>query len=196
MWRVIRFLCAKEISLGFFLPVPRLDDMRQHRHTRTHAHKCKHRTFHFVPLTLRATDPYLPSPLWQNETSALFFFYYSDSTIFCRKAQGDHSCFVLFLTALLFISCPLSSFSGSISAEYVIEFEDQGSTQRVWEELKRVEGKKTHASLRLWPYMSYRFRVIAINDVGKSEPSKPSEIHNTAAEGQSQRFVHTSFCFF
>nr|XP_020445297.1 neural cell adhesion molecule L1-like [Monopterus albus] len=30
--------------------------------------------------------------------------------------------------------------------------------------------------------MSYRFRVIAINDVGKSDPSKPSEIHNTLAE--------------
>lgn len=98
-----------------------------------------------------------------------------------------------FLTALLFISWPLSSFSGSISTEYVIEFEDQGSTQRVWEELKIVGGKKTHASLQLWPYMSYRFRVIAINDVGKSEPSKPSEIHNTAAEGQSQHFVCTGF---
>lgn len=124
----------------------------------------------------------------------LLFFYYSNSTIFCRKAQSDHSCFVFF--ALLFISCPLSSFSGSISAEYLIEFEDQGSTQRVWEELKRVEGKETHASLQLWPYMSYRFRVIAINDVGKSEPSKPSEIHNTAAEGQSQHFVCTAFFFF
>lgn len=70
MWRVIRFLCAKEISLSFLLPVPRLGDMHQHRHT--HTHKCKHRTFHFVPLTPRATDPYLPSPSWQNETSALF----------------------------------------------------------------------------------------------------------------------------
>ncbi|KAI3357413.1 hypothetical protein L3Q82_015847 [Scortum barcoo] len=66
--------------------------------------------------------------------------------------------------------------------EYVVEFEDQGSKERGWEELKRVGGNKERASLSLWPYMSYRFRVIAINDVGKSDPSKPSEIHNTLAE--------------
>uniref|UniRef100_A0A8C9Y5X0 Neural cell adhesion molecule L1 n=1 Tax=Sander lucioperca TaxID=283035 RepID=A0A8C9Y5X0_SANLU len=59
---------------------------------------------------------------------------------------------------------------------------DQGSKERGWEELKRVMGNKERASLPLWPYMSYRFRVIAINYVGKSDPSRPSEIHNTPAE--------------
>ncbi|XP_040009421.1 neural cell adhesion molecule L1.2 [Xiphias gladius] len=66
--------------------------------------------------------------------------------------------------------------------EYVVEFEDQGSKEMGWKEVKRVGGNKERASLPLWPYMSYRFRVIAINDVGKSDPSKPSEIHNTPAE--------------
>ncbi|KAK2851368.1 hypothetical protein Q5P01_007644 [Channa striata] len=66
--------------------------------------------------------------------------------------------------------------------DYVIEFEDQDLKERGWEHLKRVSGNKEHASLPLWPYMSYRFRVIAINEVGKSDPSKPSEIHNTLAE--------------
>ncbi|KAM7404693.1 hypothetical protein PAMP_012017 [Pampus punctatissimus] len=65
--------------------------------------------------------------------------------------------------------------------EYVVEFEDEGSPEKGWEELKRVTGNKEHTSLPLWPNMSYRFRVIAINDVGKSDPSKPSEIHNTPA---------------
>ncbi|XP_070825246.1 neural cell adhesion molecule L1.2 isoform X1 [Chaetodon trifascialis] len=66
--------------------------------------------------------------------------------------------------------------------EHVVEFEDQDLKERGWEELKRVGGNVRRASLPLWPYMSYRFRVIAINDVGKSDPSKPSEIHNTPAE--------------
>lgn len=68
----------------------------------------------------------------------------------------------------------------------MVEFEDQSSKERGWEELKRVSGSKERAVLTLWPYMSYRFRVIAINDVGKSNPSKPSEIHKTPAEGNSQ----------
>ncbi|XP_071332274.1 neural cell adhesion molecule L1.2 isoform X2 [Trachinotus anak] len=66
--------------------------------------------------------------------------------------------------------------------DYVIEFEDQGLKEKGWEELKRVKGGNERTSLPLWPYMSYRFRVIAINEVGKSDPSKQSEIHNTPAE--------------
>ncbi|KAF7662334.1 hypothetical protein LDENG_00239680 [Lucifuga dentata] len=66
--------------------------------------------------------------------------------------------------------------------EYVVEFEDQGLKERGWEELKRVSGNKESTTFSLWPYMSYRFRVIAINEVGKSDPSKPSEIHNVPAE--------------
>ncbi|KAK1899151.1 Neural cell adhesion molecule L1, partial [Dissostichus eleginoides] len=66
--------------------------------------------------------------------------------------------------------------------EYVVEFEDQGSKESGWEELKRVIGKKSRTNLPLWPYISYRFRVIAINYVGKSGSSLPSEIHNTPAE--------------
>lgn len=66
--------------------------------------------------------------------------------------------------------------------EYVVEFEDQRSNESVWKMLARVSGNKERAVLSLWPFMSYRFRIIAINDVGKSDPSKPSGIHNTPAE--------------
>lgn len=93
----------------------------------------------------------------------------------------------LFLYRFLIVyplSLPISShLCLSLPAEYVVEFEDQALKERGWEELKRAGGDEERASLPLWPYMSYRFRVIAINDVGKSDPSKPSEIHNTPAEG-------------
>uniref|UniRef100_A0A3B4H090 Neural cell adhesion molecule L1 n=1 Tax=Pundamilia nyererei TaxID=303518 RepID=A0A3B4H090_9CICH len=66
--------------------------------------------------------------------------------------------------------------------EYVVEFEDHRSNESVWKMLARVSGNKERAVLSLWPFMSYRFRIIAINDVGKSDPSKPSGIYNTPAE--------------
>ncbi|XP_076027981.1 neural cell adhesion molecule L1.2 [Genypterus blacodes] len=66
--------------------------------------------------------------------------------------------------------------------KFVVEFQDQASKESGWEELKRVNGDQESTSLLLWPHMSYRFRVIAINDVGASDPSRPSEMYNTPAE--------------
>ncbi|XP_020785236.1 neural cell adhesion molecule L1.2 isoform X3 [Boleophthalmus pectinirostris] len=66
--------------------------------------------------------------------------------------------------------------------EYIVEFEDQ-EEKGEWEELKRVGGTKQNTHLSLWPYMSYRFRVSAVNEVGKSVPSKPSDVYVTVAEG-------------
>ena len=71
----------------------------------------------------------------------------------------------------------------------MVMYEDQDS--KSWEELKRVNGNTERVTLHLWPYMSYRFRVSAINDVGRSEPSKPTEIHKTAAQGK--RLLTMSF---
>lgn len=76
--------------------------------------------------------------------------------------------------------------------EYVVEFEDQDMKERNWEELKRVEANKKHANLPLWPYMSYRFRVIAINDQGTSDPSNPSDIYKTPADSNGVVFLLTT----
>lgn len=78
----------------------------------------------------------------------------------------------------------------------MIEFEDQDTEERNWEELKRVEANKKHANLPLWPYMSYRFRVIAINDQGTSDPSNPSDIYKTPADSNGVVFLLTAEGFF
>lgn len=98
---------------------------------------------------------------------------------------------MLFCKKWVHLSSP--SHFHSVSTEYVVEFEDQGLKGRGWEELTRVGGNQESAVLRLWPYISYRFRVIAINEVGKSDPSKPSEIYNTPAKGKSLYFAVNSF---
>lgn len=65
--------------------------------------------------------------------------------------------------------------------EYLIEFEETGSERKEWEELSRVSGNIQRTAVPLKPFISYRFRIIAINDIGKSDPSKETEAYSTPA---------------
>ncbi|XP_048642980.1 neural cell adhesion molecule L1-like protein isoform X2 [Marmota marmota marmota] len=64
-------------------------------------------------------------------------------------------------------------------SEYIIEFEGNREEPGRWEELTRVPGTETTVLLPLAPYVRYQFRVVAVNEVGRSQPSPPSEHHDT-----------------
>ncbi|XP_029975061.1 neural cell adhesion molecule L1.1-like isoform X2 [Salarias fasciatus] len=66
-------------------------------------------------------------------------------------------------------------------SEFVVEAaeEQQSGGGWKWAEFRRVPGDFDHAELRLRPYCTYRFRVSAVNQAGRSAPSRPSDPHST-----------------
>lgn len=68
--------------------------------------------------------------------------------------------------------------------EFIIEFEGNKEEPGRWEELARVPGRDTMVMLALAPYVRYQFRVTAVNEVGRSQPSQPSDHHETPPAGK------------
>uniref|UniRef100_A0A8C5HJB4 Neural cell adhesion molecule L1.1-like n=1 Tax=Gouania willdenowi TaxID=441366 RepID=A0A8C5HJB4_GOUWI len=74
----------------------------------------------------------------------------------------------------------------SPTTEFIVEAREQQHGQEgeeegrwKWAEFWRVPGDFDHTQLALHPYCSYRFRVIAVNQVGRSHPSDASDLHRT-----------------
>ncbi|XP_047675607.1 neuronal cell adhesion molecule a isoform X9 [Tachysurus fulvidraco] len=64
--------------------------------------------------------------------------------------------------------------------KFHIQYEDVLHDKGKWHNLTEVPGTKTTAHLKLSPYVHYRFRVIARNEVGFSHPSQPSHVYKTS----------------
>ncbi|XP_061488181.1 neurofascin isoform X7 [Rhineura floridana] len=63
--------------------------------------------------------------------------------------------------------------------DYIVEFEEDRFQPGSWHNHSRYPGSVNSAILRLAPYVNYQFRVIAVNEVGSSYPSLPSERYHT-----------------
>ncbi|KAL3064797.1 hypothetical protein OYC64_000931 [Pagothenia borchgrevinki] len=66
--------------------------------------------------------------------------------------------------------------------EFIVEASEEQHTEHGrwrWEEWEKVPGEFNHLNLTLHPYCTYRFRVFAVNEIGRSDASHFSDHHKT-----------------
>nr|XP_057934884.1 neurofascin homolog (chicken) a isoform X9 [Doryrhamphus excisus] len=65
--------------------------------------------------------------------------------------------------------------------EFLVQFEENHWEPGRWQDLATYPGDLNSVILQLAPFVNYQFRVIAVNTVGRSEPSYPSPRYKTSS---------------
>ncbi|XP_035007831.1 neurofascin homolog (chicken) a isoform X8 [Hippoglossus stenolepis] len=68
----------------------------------------------------------------------------------------------------------------SVITEFLVQFEEDRWEPGRWQNLSTYPGDLNSVILQLAPFVNYQFRVIAINSVGQSQPSRPSPRYKTS----------------
>ncbi|XP_037303967.2 neurofascin homolog (chicken) a isoform X17 [Pungitius pungitius] len=64
--------------------------------------------------------------------------------------------------------------------QFLVQFEEDRWEPGRWQDLSTYPGDLNSVILQLAPFVNYQFRVIAINAVGRSQPSRPSPRYKTS----------------
>ncbi|XP_041748217.1 neurofascin isoform X4 [Coregonus clupeaformis] len=64
--------------------------------------------------------------------------------------------------------------------QFLVQFEEDRWEPGQWQNLSSYPGDLNSVILQLSPFVNYQFRVIAVNSVGKSRPSSPSQRYQTS----------------
>uniref|UniRef100_A0A8C4YJQ8 Neuronal cell adhesion molecule n=1 Tax=Gopherus evgoodei TaxID=1825980 RepID=A0A8C4YJQ8_9SAUR len=161
--------------------------------------------------TIKHDPTLIPTITWVKDNGELFIIHKDSLAIMnvTDKDDGTYTCvanttldsvsasavftvvdrpnppFDLELTDQLERSIQLSWIPGydnnSPITNFVIEYEDGMHEPGVWHYQTEVRGTQTTVQLKLSPYVNYSFRVIAVNEIGRSQPSEASEQYLTKA---------------
>lgn len=75
-----------------------------------------------------------------------------------------------------FVPWTVISYSMYLSdSEYLVQYDDDDWLPGKWKNLSTYPGNLNSVILHLNPFTYYEFRVIAINEIGMSRPSRPSK---------------------